>query len=165
MRRLLASGGQMVETGCVRSRWDWGAGYATWLYGRLLDAADLGHLTSVDLNPRHCGTARLVCRDVRRLTVLCEDSVSYLMGRTAAVDVAYLDSLDTDQPGHAEHCLREAEAVSRLIGPGGLILIDDSPPDGDGWSGKGRLAIPWLIGRGWVLEPVSSHQAVLSRPA
>ena len=106
-----------------------------------------------------------MCRDVRRLTVLCEDSVSYLMGRTAAVDVAYLDSLDTDQPGHAEHCLREAEAVSRLIGPGGLILIDDSPPDGDGWSGKGRLAIPWLIARGWVLEPVSSHQAVLSRPA
>ena len=39
------------------------------------------------------------------------DSISFLSSYTKPVDVLYLDSLDTTEPGHAEHCLQELQAA------------------------------------------------------
>lgn len=155
------TGPRIVETGCIRAPDDWSAGYSTWLFGHYLKGLDDGWLESVDNDPEHCAFAR---EQVGLLASIIEsDSVAYLRKRTKPIDVAYLDSLDCEQPGHAEHCLAEAEAVAPLLSGRGLIVIDDSPKSGDGWTGKGRLAIPWLIAHGWHYLPQSGYQAILSR--
>lgn len=153
---------RIVETGCVRSEWDWGAGYMTWLLGALLHDHG-GHLVSVDITPAHCATARRLCRRWGRVTVAQSDSLVYLIDRDETVDVAYLDSLDVGEPGCADHGLREAKLVEPLMSERGLIVFDDTPPTGGSWSGKGELAVPFLISRGWKLRPESGYQTVLER--
>ena len=72
--------------------------------------------------------------------------------------------MDTYVDGHAEHALKEAEAAERLVAAGGVIAFDDTPVDpAGGWSGKGRLAVPMLIDRGWRVRPTTGPQAVLER--
>lgn len=152
---------RIVETGCVRSEEDWSAGYFGYLAGVLVDGKGKGELTSVDISPGNCETARRVCRDWPG-EVVCQDSVAYLEARTLPVDCLYLDSLDTDAPGSAEHGLREAQAGERLVSAGGLIVLDDTWRVGHEWKGKGELAVPWLLSRGWGLL-ASGYQAVMRR--
>lgn len=152
----------VIETGCVRSPLDWSAGYFTWIAGAWLTALGRGQLVSVDNDAGHCRTARTLCAALGRVSVVEMDSVAYLRAAQRA-DVVYLDSLDTYMPGTAEHGLAEAEAAERLLGPGGLIAFDDTPPVPGGWDGKGRLAVPWLLGRGWRVVPASDYVTVLER--
>jgi len=157
---------RVVETGCVRSPEDWSAGYFGFLCGALLDQHGGGSLTSVDNDPTNCSTARGLCWRWSRSIIVESDSVLYLKARTESVDVAYLDSMDTEIRGHAEHALREAQAVEPLMSDHGLIVFDDTPPDGNGgWGGKGRLAVMWLKENGWRVLPISGYQTVLERVA
>lgn len=155
---------RVVETGCVRSAADWSAGYFTWLCGAVLDAHGGGELVSVDNDPEHCRTARRLCSRWPRVSVVDGDSVAHLRERTEPIDLLYLDSMDTYVAGHAEHALAEAQAGERLVSERGLIAFDDTPPDGrGGWDGKGRLAVDWLLSRGWRVRPESGYQTVLER--
>lgn len=164
IRHRFPEGARVVETGCIRSPEDWSAGYATYLFGMLLDALGCGSLTTVDINPAHLATARNLCRRWSRIEYVESCSVAYLEARTEPIDVAYLDSLDTYEPGCAEHGLREAMAAEPLVSPRGLIVFDDTPrPSGGGWSGKGATAVPWLVSRGWRVLPASGYQTILER--
>jgi hypothetical protein len=156
---------QIVETGCVRSKHDWSAGYMTWLLGALVDEIGGGKLVSVDIDPFHVATARRLCRRWNRVSVVESCSGKYLENRSSPVDVAYIDSVDTDVAGHAEHCLRECRAVAKLMAPNGLIVIDDSPihPNTGERTGKGQLAIPWLVSNGWRIRNESGYQVMLER--
>jgi len=66
------------------------------------------------------------------------DSVQFLNGFAiptgyGKVDLAYLDSwdLDVDNPEPAmEHGLREWQALEPLLGPGSIVVIDDTPIEG-----------------------------------
>lgn len=153
---------RVVETGCVRSPEDWSAGYFGWLCGALLESHG-GGLVTVDNDPDHCRTARGLCHRWGRAVVVEADSVRYLTARTEPVDLAYLDSHDADLPGHAEHGLREAQAVEPLMSERGLIVFDDTPRSGDGWTGKGGLAVPWLVSQGWKVRPESGYQCVMEK--
>jgi hypothetical protein len=77
-------------------------------------------------------------------------------------DLVYLDSLDTDRPGHAEHCLAEAQAALPLMEAGGLIAMDDTCWTRGSFRGKGALAVPWLLQQGWRILH-SGYQTVLIR--
>jgi heptosyltransferase-1 len=153
---------RVVETGCVRSPDDWSAGYFTWLCGAVLETHG-GELVSVDNDAGHCATSRSLCGRWSRVSVVEADSVTYLLNRTEPIDLAYLDSLDTDRPGCAEHGLTEAQAGERLMSDRGLIVFDDTPKGAGGYEGKGRLAVEWLQSQGWVVRPESGYQTVLER--
>jgi hypothetical protein len=159
-------GARVVETGCVRERDDWGAGYFGWLCGMYLEAVGAGDLTSVDIDPGNVATARGLLARWPRVRVVESCSAAYLAARAEPVDVCYLDSHDTYVPGHAEHALAEARAAAPLVSADGVVVFDDTPPDGNGgWHGKGRLAVPWLLDHGWAVEGVSGYQTVLTRRA
>jgi hypothetical protein len=160
----------LVETGCQRADNDYGAGMSTMIFARWLDERDAGRLVSVDNDPHHVGFARSRHRS-RRAEVMQRDSVAWLRDyRGPSIDGIYLDSLDTDQPGFAEHCLAEVQAALPHLAPHAAILIDDTVKSsgasgvesGERWWGKGALAVPWLCAQGWRIV-VSHYQTLLIR--
>jgi ADP-heptose:LPS heptosyltransferase len=153
----------IVETGTMRAEEDWsGAGFSTYLFGRYA-AARGGTLHTVDLSIPNTEFARRWCGVFgQHVQVHCRDSVQFLRTFESPVDVLYLDSLDTYEPGHAQHALHEAQAALPRLHAHSLILIDDTPFGGNSFSGKGALAVPWLQEQGWKIVYAGS-QVLLSR--
>ena len=96
------------------------------------------------------------------VTVHHQDSVGFLSGFKSEIDVLYLDSLDTNEPNHADHAQREVEAALPKLHDRSLIVFDDTPWQGGAWIGKGSLAVPWLVHRGWEIL-YAGYQVILSR--
>lgn len=154
---------QIVETGCIRSQEDWaGAGNSTYIFGAWLDGRKSGGLTSIDIDPDHCALARDATHPwADHVTVTQADSVSWLRQAPHDIDMLYIDSLDVDDPAHAQHGLAEIKAAEPRLSPRALVAFDDTSWDG-GWSGKGALGVPYLLDRGWKLK-TAGYQVVLSR--
>ena len=154
----------MVETGTIRAEEDWaGAGYSTYLFGAFL-ARHGGRLQSVDLGAANCAFARSWTEIFGpAVTVHEQDSVDFLGRFPAPIDVLYLDSLDTTEPGHTEHALRELQAAWPRLHERSLVLFDDTPWQRGAWIGKGAQAVPWLIERGWRVL-YGGYQVVLDKP-
>ena len=154
---------RVVETGCIRCEDDWTAGYSSYLFGLFLQGHG-GHLDSVDFSPTNVAFARRWTASFGDAVAIHEsDSVAWLRSYSGpSIDVAYLDSLDADQPGHAEHGLAEAKAVLPHLTEDALILIDDSGWRRGAWYGKGQVAIPWLLKHGFHLL-YSGYQTLLKR--
>lgn len=152
-----------VETGTIRSEEDWaGAGYSTYLFGAYLQNRG-GRLHSVDLTPEHCQFARTWCQVFgETVHVHQQDSVQYLQQFDRPIDVLYLDSLDTTEPGHAEHAVREAQAAMHALHSQSLILFDDTPWREGAFCGKGAHAVPWLLNNGWKVL-YAGYQVLLER--
>ncbi|MHC4144700.1 MAG: class I SAM-dependent methyltransferase [Planctomycetota bacterium] len=81
-----------------------------------------------------------------------EDSLEFLAEFNEPVDFLYLDSYDYDkedtsiQIASQEHHLAEFKAIESRLHEKSLVLIDDCRlPNG----GKGKLAIEYMLGRGW----------------
>lgn len=152
---------QIVETGCIRSPEDWaGAGNSTYLLAAQVDALG-GNLTTVDIAARNCQFAKKTCQEWNGVQVVQADSVEYLRSHEGQIDVAYLDSMDVDLAGHMEHGLREFQAVEGKMSLGGIVLFDDTFYNGQ-WAGKGGLAVPYALSRGWQIT-ASGYQVVLEK--
>ncbi len=153
----------IVETGTIRAEEDFGgAGFFTYLAGAFVNRHG-GKLHSVDLTPQHVAFARewtAVFGD--SVSVHEGDSVSFLANFAAPIDVLYLDSLDTTEPGHAAHCLRELEAALPKLHDRSLICIDDTPWQVGAFIGKGAVTVPWLLDHGWKIL-YAAYQVVLTR--
>lgn len=89
-------------------------------------------------------------------------SSTFLNDFPEPIDVLYLDSLDTNEPGHAEHALREVQAAYRHLHAQSLVLFDDTPFGGNAFTGKGAVAVPWLLEQGWRLL-YAGYQVLLCR--
>ncbi len=139
----------IVETGCVRSNDDWGAGYFGYWMGMYLRLHGAGSLDSVDITPGNVEIAKKITKDFPVKTHL-SDSVKWLSEyKGEPINLLYLDSMDTDVPHHAEHCLKEAEAGIKKLSSNCAILIDDTAMVDGALKGKGRLAVPWLVTQGF----------------
>ncbi len=138
----------VVETGCVREEEDWSAGYGTYLLGAFTHRSG-GSVRSVDIDPAHCEFARRATREMRGVTVEQGDSVAFLSALREPIDVLVLDSMDNDLPGHEEHGLREIEAAWPRLHERSVVAIDDTVWSEGRFTGKGALAVPWLLERGW----------------
>ncbi|MES2790052.1 MAG: glycosyltransferase family 9 protein [Planctomycetota bacterium] len=153
----------IVETGTIRSEEDWpGAGFFTYLAGAFLSRFG-GRLHSVDIDAKKCAFARDwtgVFGD--HVTVHQQDSIQFLNNFAERIDVLYLDSLDTTEPGHAEHCIREFEAAAPRLHPRSLLVIDDTPWHAGAFVGKGARLVPRLLEEGWRIL-YAGYQVVLSR--
>lgn len=151
IRHILTTARPMiVETGTQRARPDPGAGEST----RLLACAALaarGNLISIDTNAESVAMGKSVTID---LPAICEQKSgeNYLASyQGRKIDALYLDSADCGSDKYTEHCLREAKAAVAHVAAGGMLLIDDTVRDGETWSGKGQLAVPYLLQLGWSL--------------
>lgn len=153
----------VVETGTIRSEEDWGgAGFFTYLMGTYLHRRG-GKLHSVDITPSNCEFANKWTRVFGETVELHQqDSIGYLRDFPGRIDVLYLDSLDTTEPGHADHCQREVEAALPKLHQNSLIIIDDTPWRQEAWVGKGARAAPWLLEHGWKLF-YAGYQVVFTR--
>ena len=150
----------IVETGCVRSAEDWpGAGNSTYLFGAFIDGLG-GKLISVDNDPHHLAFARSYCEPWPVTFVEC-DSIAWLCRNDEVIDVLYLDSLDIEDACHGEHALAEIQAAGATLSEESLVVFDDTWWAGD-WLGKGTLAVPYLLERGWKVLS-AGYQVVLSR--
>jgi hypothetical protein len=90
------------------------------------------------------------------------DQLDVLAARTQQpIDVLYLDSLDVEDPRHAEHGLAEIKAAEPKLSPRSIVVFDDTVWDGS-WVGIGALGVPYLLARGWNIL-ASGYQAVLCR--
>jgi len=93
---------------------------------------------------------------------VCQDSVQFLQDFDAPIDFLYLDSFDYEfgNPGPSqEHHLKEIIAAYDKLSSHCVVVIDDcSLPEG----GKGGLAIPFLVDRGWEII-YDGYQVVLVR--
>lgn len=153
----------VVETGCIRSEEDWrGSGFSTYLLGAFLERNG-GRLISVDNDRDHCEFARSKMGEMRCVTVECGDSVAFLDRFDRPIDVLLLDSLDTWVPGSSEHAVREVQAALGNLHQSSLVMFDDTVRGCGGFSGKGALAVPWLLTQGWEIL-YSGYQTVLERP-
>jgi hypothetical protein len=151
----------VVETGCLRGDGDYRAGMSTTLFGQVLSRHG-GRLVSLDSSPANVAFAR--SRTVGLpVEVVLADSREWLRSYVGPpIDLLYLDSADVGTPGFEQCCLEEARLALPHLADGALILIDDTPAMGDGWEGKGALAVPWLLERGWrVIE--AGYQVLLGR--
>lgn len=96
------------------------------------------------------------------MRVTQQDSIRFLAEFPGSIDVLYLDSLDTTEAGHSEHCQRELEAALPRLNERSLIVIDDTPWRHEAWVGKGAIAAPWLMQNGWRLL-YAGYQVVFTR--
>lgn len=151
----------VVETGTIRSEEDWGgAGFFTYLMGAYLFRHG-GQLHSADITPAYCEFAREWTRVFgETVTVQQQDSIDFLRSFPEPIDVLYLDSMDTTEPGHADHALREIRAALPKLHEQSIVIFDDTPWHGGAWVGKGARAVPWLIEQGWKIG-YASYQVVL----
>src|SRR6516165_5204450 len=126
----------VVETCCVRNVDTWSEeGQSTILFDRFVSQLPGSIMHSVDLDPE----ATALCRSRVSSTVQLHtgDSVAFLHGLARNpphefryIDVLYLDSLDVDFANphpSALHHMKELVAISTLIGPQTLVVVDDSP--------------------------------------
>jgi hypothetical protein len=153
----------IVETGCIRQEEDFrGAGFSTLLLG-MFAASCGGELISIDREMQHCEFAlRTVAYLGKCVEVIRGDSVDWLAGNQRMVDVLYLDSCDSDQPGSAVHGLLEIQAAYGGLHEGSIVAFDDTSYANGGFIGSGALGVPWLLDRGWGILH-SGHQTLLSR--
>ena len=157
---LASNPSRIIETGTMRAIDDWTAGGSTYLFGMWLKDQGSGELDSVDLNPANVKFAREHTEPFADYVKIHEgDSLDYL-AQAGKADLIYLDSLDTDEPGCAEHGLAEAKLASKLTY---MILIDDCTVSGK-FTGKGEKAVPWLISQGWKIHPASGYQILMTKP-
>jgi predicted O-methyltransferase YrrM len=156
--------GTWVETGTIRQAEDWpGAGYSTYLFGAVLHACPEAKLYSVDLDPNHCEFARKSCAVFgNHVEVVNSRGEDFLRGFDGAIDLLYLDSCDTQHPEHAEVCLGELKAALPKLKPGAIVAVDDSPWGSGNFTGKGTLAVPFLLANGWEIL-FAGYQVVLRR--
>lgn len=144
-----------LEIGCMRQAEDWSAGMSSYLLGFFLRSHG-GTLDSVDLSPENIQTANYWC-DYPMYH--CRHSHEFLREYSGPkFDFVYLDGMDLWFEGHAESTLAEAKLLGPHLAGDARILIDDSL---DG-TGKGKLAIPWLVERGWKVVH-DGYQVLLAR--
>ncbi len=120
-------------------------------------------LYSVDISAEAlAGAARDLGERARCVHLVQNDSVAFLQDFNQPIDLLYLDSYDfeVDNPLPSQlHHLKEIQAAYHLLKPTSIVMIDDC---GHPYGGKGGLAVPYLLERGW-RAVYSGHQIILAR--
>lgn len=154
---------RIVETGCIRAEEDWaGAGFSTYLLG-LFCMGRGGYLDSVDTSETNVAFARdWVGPFGAHVRLHLGAGADWLRANENPIAMLYCDSCDTTFPEHAAVCLAEVEAGYAKLEQRALVVIDDTPWYGGAFVGKGALAVPWLLARGWRVL-YGGYQVVLCR--
>lgn len=158
----------IVETGCIRTTSDesrLGDGWSTvnWEY----HARETGsRVYVVDIDDNHLREAKKVVPPSDFVEYTKQDSLAYLQGFDKPIHMLFLDSYDYCGDSENirkchEHCLNEVKCAWEKLTDKCLVLIDDV--FNDEFDGKGKLAIPYLLDKGFKLLHCMDSQAFLGR--
>ena len=161
----------IIETGVARQPDNWaGDGQSTVLFDRYVTARGPDSCVhAVDIS----ADSVMACRGLvgSQTTVHLQDSVKFLDELARSEDppvpnLVYLDSYDLDWDywfPSAAHCLKEFAAVTPLLNPKTLLVVDDSPPVTHILeSGKRTVIAPSKIaGKGRLLAEYANQIGVL----
>lgn len=148
----------LVETGCMRS-YPTCDGASTRVLAEYCHRAGT-QLVSLELNPDHIQVARSALVHPESVEFRAGDSVAALSRLQTPVEFLYLDSYDfqpSDPMPSAMHQLAEVGAALGHLAERAIILLDDWH---GGSAGKGSLAVPFLLSRGW-RQIIDGYQAGL----
>ncbi|HXG26415.1 MAG TPA: hypothetical protein VNL94_06145, partial [Candidatus Binatia bacterium] len=173
--------GYVVEVGTTREKLP-GQGSTVELAAL---ATELGlPFVTVDMDPANTEQARRDLGErngVEAVTALGEE---FLARFDRPVVAAYLDAFDIQHGKHSDYRVsryREflgteitdegaaamhlacAEALMPRVVPGGLVVIDDTWSDGEGFGGKGRDAVPALLDGGFRIVARTKTAVALQR--
>jgi len=165
----------IVETGCLRVKDNFLDGQSTLIFDKYtLSRGENSKVFTVDVNKESTENCKKVVSDNVEITT--EDSVRYLnnlssnfLRNKTKVSMFYLDSFDVDwrypHPS-ASHHLKELTAINRVLRPETLVVVDDSPANGNlsntDDSGKVSWEIlksppPTIGGKGFLVHEYASH--------
>lgn len=150
---LQFQGKNIVETGCMRLKDDWGAGMSTFIFGAFCKKYNK-HLWTVDINPKNLLVAQQETQEYKDyISYHYNDSLAFLQAFDRTIDLLYLDSLDfpldsmLDPSTCQRHTLQELQLAFPKLSARPVVLIDDNNfPRG----GKTILAKQWLKDLGWI---------------
>jgi predicted O-methyltransferase YrrM len=154
----------IVETGTIREVEAWQVGYSTYLFGYFLHHHGQGELHSVDLSLDNVRFAQDCTREFARVVhIHLADGRTWLQNYSGPpIDLLYLDSADVGTPGYQQCALDEVEAALPYLAPDAVVLFDDTCWNSGAFWGKGSLAVPWLLQRGWKIA-AGGYQVLLSK--
>lgn len=151
------------------SKWDWGAGCFTLIFGQL-DEIDL---TTVDVCSSHIERCKFMTSSLGiQCTHVVSDSVEFLKQTDKEYAIIYLDTGDmTPIEATAQKQLEEVKIIieRKLLMPLGYLLIDDvmnkTPKEhgDDSGMGKSKYSIPYLYDKGY-LALHKGYQYILFHP-
>jgi hypothetical protein len=173
--------GLLIEVGTTREKVH-GQG-STLELARLAAVLQLP-FTTVDMDPINTQAAEADLRsfpDARAVTAKGED---YLAASREPIVAAYLDAFDIDHGHHSSYRIDRyrdllgveisnvaaatmhracVEALMPRMVNGGLIVIDDTWRENDVFAGKGALAVPLLLERGYRVVGKTKTAVALQR--
>ena len=165
----------IVETGCLRKLDNFLDGQSTLLFDKYtLSRGEESKVYTVDINPNSIQACRQAVS--KHVEITTDDSVRYLNNLTSKffanktkVSMFYLDSFDVDwrypHPSAAHH-LKELTAISRILHKDTLVVVDDSPANGNLTQNENELSPTWKIlsspsptigGKGFLVHEYASH--------
>ena len=150
IREFLVQGWKnIVETGCARQKDNWlGDGQSTYIWAALAEYQNNGSFCSVDIDEDACRTASDAIKDATRTSIICQDSVQFLLNYKGYIDLLYLDSYDVDMENPhdaAMHCLFELTSAMPHLKHNSILLVDDSPVGPDfKVNGKGLYVAEYM---------------------
>lgn len=143
---------------------------------------------TVDMDPHNSHMAEVFfARNDMPFAAITEKGEEYLRQYKGRMDFVFLDAYDFDHGKHSE--LRQsryerflgnriderachqmhldcAESVLQKLAPDGVVCIDDTWLDeGERWTAKGTLAMPYLLEKGYILLEARNRAALLKPPA
>lgn len=152
----------IVEAGTARcgdTNFD-GDGGSTIIFGHWAYAHN-ATMFSVDISQSHITIAENVTKPyLSNLFYILQDSVTFLETFPGTIDFLYLDSWDyseTDPFPAQIHNLREIHAAIDKLTDDSIVMIDDCNIPG---GGKGKIAIEYLLSKGWYLH-MNRHQVIM----
>jgi predicted O-methyltransferase YrrM len=138
------------------SKWDWGAGCFSLIFGQLTDCK----LTTLDLMESHIKRCKVMTDSLEiNCNHVVSNSISFLETTNEKWDLIYLDTGDMwpiDSTCSLQ--LREAQIIVErdLLKEGGILLIDDvlngtprEMGDLNNSLGKSETSIPYLLNNGY----------------
>lgn len=152
----------VVATGGVRLHSEGnGKGISTYLFALL--ARRLGwRVTCMDDDPANCDFAAALTRPIADMSIRCADPITLLTDFEEPIDLLYLDGCDAGLPRAPEQALAEIQAGLHALHDGSIVVFDDTVYGKGGFSGRGALAVPWLLDQGWRIF-YSGYQTICVR--
>ena len=165
----------IVETGCLRVKDNFLDGQSTLIFDKYtLSRGENSKVFTVDISKESTENCKKTVSNNVEITT--EDSVRYLnnlssnfLKNKTKVSMFYLDSFDVDwrypHPS-ASHHLKELTAINRVLRPETLVVVDDSPANGNlshtDDSSKGSWEVlqsppPSIGGKGFLVHEYASH--------
>jgi predicted O-methyltransferase YrrM len=152
----------IVEAGTARcgdTNFD-GDGGSTILFGHWAVDHD-AKMYSVDISQSHIDIATKVTLPyLSHLSYVLSDSAAFLQSFEGKIDFLYLDSWDyseTDPEPAQIHNLKEVTAALDKLHDNSIVMIDDCNVPG---GGKGKLAIAYMVEKGWRTH-INRHHVIL----